>query len=53
MLNITAFMKSDVFWSLFAMPIGLVICFGPALVAWIFSSNKAGEPAPSSQPVKH
>jgi hypothetical protein len=37
MLNITAFMKSDVFWSLFAMPIGLLICFGPALVVWLLS----------------
>jgi hypothetical protein len=25
----------DKFWSVFAMPIGLFICFGPALLVWL------------------
>jgi hypothetical protein len=25
----------DKFWSIFAMPIGLFICFGPALLVWL------------------
>jgi hypothetical protein len=46
-------MKSDVFWSLFAMPIGLLICFGPAILVWLFSDSKAPE-APSADPsTKH
>jgi len=44
---ITAFMKADVFWSLFAMPIGLTICFGPALIAWLLSPAD-----PSDEPIK-
>ena len=23
------------YWGWFAMPVGLVLCFGPALVAWL------------------
>ena len=43
-------MKPDVFWSLFAMPIGLVICFGPALVAWVRAETKdSGEESPKTQ----
>lgn len=26
-------MHSDVFWSIFTMPIGVAICFGPAMIA--------------------
>jgi hypothetical protein len=49
-LIITAFMKADVFWSLFAMPIGLVICFGPALVAWALCDSKEScEESPKAQ----
>ena len=29
---IFAFMTSDMFWSYFAVPIGVTICFGPAMV---------------------
>jgi len=24
----------DAFWSIFAMPIGVALCFGPAMVVW-------------------
>lgn len=41
-------MKSDVFWSLFAMPIGVMLCFGPAILIWLFS----GDTAPVETPVK-
>ncbi len=25
----------DKFWSIFTMPIGVFICFGPALLVWL------------------
>jgi hypothetical protein len=28
-------MTSDQFWSIFAMPIGLLVCFGPAVAVWL------------------
>jgi hypothetical protein len=31
-------MTSDQFWSFFAMPIGLMICFTPIVVAWLSAS---------------
>ena len=33
-------MNMDVFWSFFAMPIGLTICFGPMLVVWLIAELK-------------
>ena len=27
----------DKFWSICAMPIGLALCFGPAIVAWLLA----------------
>jgi hypothetical protein len=48
----TAFMKCDVFWSLFAVPIGLLVCFGPALLAYaLFGSRTPGrqESAPDEK----
>jgi hypothetical protein len=39
-LIIIAFMKPDVFWSLFAMPIGLTICFAPAVIVWLLCGSK-------------
>jgi hypothetical protein len=24
----------DIFWSIFAMPIGVTLCFGPAMIVW-------------------
>lgn len=34
----------DIFWSIFAMPIGLVLCFGPVLVAWWQAERKRPPP---------
>jgi len=31
----------DIFFSFFAMPIGVTICFGPALVVWLIAECKA------------
>ncbi len=28
-------MTSDQFWSVFVMPIGLLICAGPMIIAWL------------------
>lgn len=28
-------MTSDQFWSIFVMPIGLLICAGPMIIAWL------------------
>jgi hypothetical protein len=25
----------DKFWSIFAMPIGVLVCFGPVIVLWM------------------
>ncbi len=25
----------DIFWSIAAMPLGVLICFGPVLIAWV------------------
>jgi hypothetical protein len=33
-------MKADVFWSLFAMPIGLIICFSPAVIVWLLFGSR-------------
>jgi hypothetical protein len=33
-------MTMDMFWSWFAMPIGLSICFWPFLVAWYLAERK-------------
>lgn len=27
-------------WGVFAMPVGLVLCFGPALVTWIIMETR-------------
>jgi hypothetical protein len=34
----------DAFWSIFGMPIGVALCFGPALLVWWFT--KDSEPGP-------
>lgn len=31
----------DKFWSIFAMPIGVFLCFGPALLVWLGMELKA------------
>jgi hypothetical protein len=33
-------MTMDMFWSWFAMPIGLTICFWPFLLAWYLAERK-------------
>jgi hypothetical protein len=30
----------DKFWSIFAMPIGVAMCFGPAMVIWWFTKDQ-------------
>lgn len=34
------FMSSDQFWSIFAMPIGLFLCFTPILIVWVRAERK-------------
>ncbi len=33
----------DVFWSIFAMPIGVALCFGPAIVVWWLTDGRKSE----------
>jgi hypothetical protein len=34
----------DIFWSIFGMPIGLALCFGPAMVVWwLTKGEKPGD----------
>ena len=40
-------MTFDQFWSIFAMPIGLMICFTPIVIAWLLAGPEkpaVGEP---------
>ena len=37
-------MTSDQFWSIFAMPIGLMICFTPIVIAWLLAKPDASAP---------
>jgi hypothetical protein len=30
----------DKFWSICSMPIGVMLCFGPALIAWVVAELK-------------
>ncbi len=30
----------DKFWSIFTMPIGMTLCFGPALLVWWVTRDK-------------
>jgi hypothetical protein len=39
------FMSSDQFWSIFAMPIGLFLCFTPILIVWVRAERKDEEAA--------
>jgi hypothetical protein len=34
----------DAFISIAAMPIGVLICFGPALIVWVLAELKGDEP---------
>jgi len=31
---------NDKFWSICAMPIGIMLCFGPCVVAWLISGTE-------------
>lgn len=31
----------DIFWSIFCVPIGVLLCFGPALIAWVFVERRS------------
>jgi hypothetical protein len=31
----------DKFWSVFTFPLGVLICFGPAIVAWLIEELKS------------
>lgn len=33
-------MTSDQFWSIFVMPIGLLICSAPMVIAWLIAEFK-------------
>ena len=40
-------MTTDQFWSFFAMPIGLMICFSPIVIAWLLAGkNEFSDDAP-------
>jgi hypothetical protein len=34
----------DKFWSICTMPIGVTLCFGPAIVVWWLTRDKEPEP---------
>lgn len=36
--SLGAFM--DKFWSIFCVPIGVFLCFGPALIAWVWAERR-------------
>ncbi len=31
----------DKFWSIFAMPIGMTLCFAPGIIVWWLTKDKA------------
>jgi len=31
----------DKFWSIFTMPLGVALCFGPAVIVWWLTRDKA------------
>jgi hypothetical protein len=37
------------FWSICSMPIGLLLCFFPVLIAWVIAGSKPDEPAPRTE----
>ena len=34
----------DKFWSIFAMPIGVALCFGPAMIVWALTEGRKKSP---------
>jgi hypothetical protein len=50
--NAPPFMESNLnLWGIFVVPIGVLLCFGPALVVWIFAEGRK-EPTEESKPRK-
>ncbi|MHB1309121.1 MAG: hypothetical protein ACYDC1_23095 [Limisphaerales bacterium] len=43
-------MTYDQFWSIFAMPIGLMICFGPVALVWLIAELKDSPPKNDRRP---
>lgn len=40
----------DIFISFFAMPIGVLVCFGPAILVWLIQEYKSsGEQGPNGR----
>jgi hypothetical protein len=39
----------DAFWSIFGMPIGLGLCFGPAMLVWWFTKDRETKPDDSEK----
>ena len=35
----------DKFWSIFTMPLGVALCFGPAVIVWWLTRDKNPPPA--------
>jgi hypothetical protein len=31
-------------WGVYAMPVGMAICFGPVIIAWALAEKKAAAP---------
>ena len=38
--------------SYFAMPVGTLICFGPAIVVWLIAERKSSEAPPTNDPAR-
>jgi hypothetical protein len=36
-------------WGVYAMPLGVVICFGPVIVAWALAERKQKSAAPEKK----
>ena len=39
----------DAFWSVAAMPIGLLTCFTPVLIAWVLKEMKGSPESPKDR----
>jgi hypothetical protein len=37
-------------WGIFAMPVGLLLCFGPALLVWIRAETRENSSTDESRP---
>jgi hypothetical protein len=33
------------YWGLFVVPVGVILCFGPALIAWALTEDRAEPPS--------